>query len=106
LSSAITARAAVKNPSQQEHRSQFAKRENRHERQRIHAADVGLAVGNVHRAQQHARAQRGDDADAALPGVPAFCCAVATASTAAPNTIAAAPPITLAQSFAAIRAVP
>ena len=36
---------------------------------------------------------------AALPGVPAFCCAVATASTAAPITIAAAPPITFAQSF-------
>ena len=37
---------------------------------------------------------------AALPGVPAFCCAVAKASTAAPDTIAAAPPTTLAQFFA------
>src|SRR5208337_4375901 len=37
---------------------------------------------------------------AALPGVPAFCCAVATASTAAPDTIANAPPTTLAQSLA------
>ena len=37
---------------------------------------------------------------AALPGVPAFCCAVAKASTAAPSTIANAPPTTFAQSLA------
>src|ERR1700684_133936 len=36
---------------------------------------------------------------AALPGVPAFCCAVATANPPAPNTIAPAPPITFTQSF-------
>ena len=44
---------------------------------------------------------------AALPGVPGFGCAVAKASTAAPQTMAAAPPITFAQSLdAASRAVP
>ncbi len=47
---------------QREHRAQFAEREHGDEGQRIHAADVRLAVGDVHGAPQDARAQRGQNA--------------------------------------------
>src|SRR6266436_7864489 len=40
------------------HHSQFAEREKRDERKRIHPRQVGLAVRNIHRAPQNARAER------------------------------------------------
>src|SRR5262249_3155022 len=40
----------------------FAEGEEGNERERVHAGEIGFAIGNVHRAPQHARAERGPNA--------------------------------------------
>ena len=45
------------------HGNKFADREERDERKRIHAGEIGLAVGNVHGSPQNAGAQGGEYAE-------------------------------------------
>ena len=54
-------RAAVEREDQREHRAQFADGENGNERERIHAADISLAIGDVHRSPQQAGADGGEN---------------------------------------------
>src|SRR5467141_3405741 len=46
---------------EREHHAELAEREERDERKRIHAGEIGFAVGDVHRAPQDAGAERGPD---------------------------------------------
>src|SRR6266436_2128998 len=53
---------------EREHHAELAEREERDERKRIHAGEIGFAVGDVHRAPQDAGAQRGPDSAEGMRG--------------------------------------
>ena len=61
--------AAVKSQHQRKYRAQLAYGENGHERKRVHAAHVSLAVWNIHRAPKQAGSGRGQDAAHRVLGV-------------------------------------
>jgi hypothetical protein len=54
--------AAVEPPDEAEHGAELAEGEGGDEGERVHAAEVGLAVGDVHGAPQGAGGEGGDDA--------------------------------------------
>ncbi len=61
-------RAAIQPPHQREHGAKLAEGEGGHERERVHAADVGLAIGHIHGAPQGARADGRGDAPRGMRG--------------------------------------
>ena len=62
-------RPAIEREHQREHRAQLAEREDGDKRKRIHAADVGLAIGDIHRSPQQARARGSENAADCTAGV-------------------------------------
>ena len=55
-------RASVEGEDEGKTGGEFAEGEDGDEGERVHAADVGLAVGDVHGSPEQARAERGEDA--------------------------------------------
>jgi len=84
--------AAAVDERERQHHHDLAHREKRDEGQRVHAGEVGFAIGDVHRAPQRTGRERcGDTPRCMSRGCPG---ADATASSVAPANISAAPPRT------------